>query len=251
MVQTLGRTEAGGGWVRSAPAWARGGGALILLARFLYGFLQLRRWTAAAVAAGRIVRIPGSRVRVVFSDLARGPSVVGLFRPTVVLPAEARGWPAADRRAVLAHELAHVRRGDAWWNVLMAAAVALYWPNPLAWLTARLTRRSAEAAADASAVGRGTPSTEYASLLVELSGKMRRNHPQGISLGGRGSLGARVAMVLAGTKCPRRWHSAAIGVALTCAAVVLAGAGLGPDRALVARLAGHFSVGHEVAAAVL
>ena len=50
--------------------------------------------------------------RLVRSDDAKMPFACGLLRPTIVLPAESDSWTLDRRRAVLLHELAHVRRRD-------------------------------------------------------------------------------------------------------------------------------------------
>src|SRR5688572_9365007 len=50
--------------------------------------------------------------RLVRSDDAKMPFACELLKPTIVLPAESDGWTLDRRRAVLLHELAHVRRRD-------------------------------------------------------------------------------------------------------------------------------------------
>ncbi len=79
------------------------------------------------------------------------PAVVGWLRPVVLLPADWRGWGEPERRAVLAHELAHVRRFDYPLGLLARLGVALHFYHPLVyWLADRL-RLQQELAADALA----------------------------------------------------------------------------------------------------
>ena len=81
------------------------------------------------------------------------PATVGWRRPTLLLPADWRDWGETDRRAVVAHELAHVRRGDYVAGVWAQFCVAFHFYQPLVhWLTARL-RLEQELAADAWAHG--------------------------------------------------------------------------------------------------
>ena len=52
----------------------------------------------------------------------------------VLLPAEAEEWPEDRRRAVLLHELAHVKRRDCLSQLIAQLACAVHWFNPLIWL---------------------------------------------------------------------------------------------------------------------
>lgn len=77
------------------------------------------------------------------------PATIGWRHPVLLLPAEWRSWDLDERRAVLAHEMAHVRRGDFAAGVAAQLALALQFHHPLAhWLASRL-RLEQELAADA------------------------------------------------------------------------------------------------------
>lgn len=93
----------------------------------------------------------------------------GSFRPTILLPAAARDWPQARMRVVLAHELAHIARGD--WATQMTAELlrALAWCTPFAWVAARRLRAESEQASDDAVLQRGIDAPEYASHLVALA----------------------------------------------------------------------------------
>lgn len=77
-------------------------------------------------------------------SLRRGPTPCAstLGRPLLVLPPAAEHWDAATRRAVLGHELAHIRRNDDRWLLLVRLLIDWYWWMP--WLK-RLQRRYVEA----------------------------------------------------------------------------------------------------------
>jgi TonB family protein len=93
----------------------------------------------------------------------------GLLRPRVMLPAGADAWPDDRRRVVLAHELAHVQRGD--WAVQIAAEClrAIFWFHPIVWITCRQLREHAERACDDLVLRGGVEGTEYATHLMELA----------------------------------------------------------------------------------
>ncbi|MCE4553166.1 M56 family metallopeptidase [Pelomonas cellulosilytica] len=79
------------------------------------------------------------------------PALIGLFRPSVALPAdfEMRFTPA-QRVLILAHEEVHSQRLDNLWNLLACGLGALHWWNPLAWWAARRMRADQELACDAA-----------------------------------------------------------------------------------------------------
>ncbi len=91
------------------------------------------------------------RVPLLESDCPDLPATAGWLRPVILLPADWREWSDDDRRAVLAHELAHVRRRDFLATLLALAGRALHFYHPLArGLVSRLRLRQ-EMAADALA----------------------------------------------------------------------------------------------------
>ncbi len=97
------------------------------------------------------------------------PATIGWRRPVLLLPADWRTWNLDERRAVLAHELAHVRRGDFAAGVVAQLALALHFYHPLAhWLAARL-RLEQELAADAwgARLSGGKPS--YLATLARMA----------------------------------------------------------------------------------
>lgn len=109
--------------------------------------------------------------------LCAHPSIVvtwGLRRPKVALPASAAAWPEERIRVVLAHELAHVRRGD--WLMLLAAEIlkCVYWFNPLVWIACARLRRESEHACDDAVINAGVAATAYADHLVDIARELRR-----------------------------------------------------------------------------
>ncbi|MDQ3441063.1 MAG: M56 family metallopeptidase, partial [Planctomycetota bacterium] len=74
------------------------------------------------------------RIVLLGHDDAVMPMTWGIVRPTVLLPREALAWPHDRRRAVLLHELAHVKRLDCLTHLVAQFARATQWFNPLAWV---------------------------------------------------------------------------------------------------------------------
>ncbi len=162
-----------------------------------------------------------------------GPAVVGWWRPVVLLPVEWRTWDDAERRAVLAHELAHVRRGDFAARVIAGLGVALHFYHPLLHLLASRLRLQQELAADALAAsfagGRASYLRALARLALRLDGA-EPAWPAHAFLSSPRTLMRRVEMLRTtdGLK-EKRWPPGA-RLALLAAAVVAASALRGPAR---------------------
>jgi bla regulator protein BlaR1 len=103
---------------------------------------------------------PGSRVRLAISQEAPVPMVTGLLRPTVLIPAQMLDRPHEELRLAVAHELAHVRRGDLWLAWVPAVAETLFWFHPLVPWCVREYVQACEEACDQEAL-RATGATPY------------------------------------------------------------------------------------------
>lgn len=103
------------------------------------------------------------------------PCLVGTLRPTIVLPESVVTESSEARlRHVLAHELAHLLRGDLWTNWLLLAVRILHWVNPVAWWTVREMQAHREAACDElafTALGE-TDRHDYAASIIELAASL-------------------------------------------------------------------------------
>src|SRR5205823_5578577 len=104
-------------WVALAIAWALGAG--IVLARALIAYRRALPRGPLAPAHLRALY-----PRVVIGDDAVGPHVIGILRPTIVLPPALLADEALVRAALL-HELAHVRRRDGLGRLLQVLARAM------------------------------------------------------------------------------------------------------------------------------
>ncbi len=94
------------------------------------------------------------------------PCTWGTLEPVVLLPAVGAGWSSEERRQVVIHELAHVRRFDCATQIIGGLTVALHWFNPLAWYAQRSSRVAREQACDDAVLISGGTASTYASLLL-------------------------------------------------------------------------------------
>jgi TonB family protein len=97
------------------------------------------------------------------------PVTWGLWHPRVLLPADSVNWSEDRKRAVLLHELAHIRRGDWIVQVVSQLACALYWFHPLFWIAQSRLCRESEHACDDVVLNLGMDGEAYASHLLEIA----------------------------------------------------------------------------------
>lgn len=121
--------------------------------------------------AEKIARRMGLRRPVDVREMARdgSPHVAGVLRSVVMLPPSASTWSDEARRAALAHELMHIRRGDRRTLALAQIACAIYWFNPLIWHASAALARERERACDDEVLRLGARPSAYASLLLNLA----------------------------------------------------------------------------------
>ena len=99
------------------------------------------------------------------------PAVCRLFRPVILLPQSL--MPSLDvsqLRAILMHELAHLKRFDLWVNCVQTFLQIIYFYNPLLWFANAIIRRTREQAVDeAVLVAMGEKAQEYLETLVNVA----------------------------------------------------------------------------------
>jgi beta-lactamase regulating signal transducer with metallopeptidase domain/HEAT repeat protein len=120
--------------------------------------------------------------RLLRSEDAKMPFACGVFRATIVLPAECDSWSLDRRRAVLLHELAHVRRHDLIGHTLSRLACAVYWFHPLVWTAAKQLRSESERACDDLALACGARAADYAEHLLDIVTSVRRDATPSVAL---------------------------------------------------------------------
>jgi beta-lactamase regulating signal transducer with metallopeptidase domain len=159
------------------PAWACG--VAVLSIRLLWGYSRVsslkRKGTPAepavlAVVANLSRRIGVARpVRVLISSLADGPSVIGCLKPLVLLPAATLlGLTPQQLEAVLAHELAHIRRHDYLVNIVQMLLETLLFYHPAVWWISSRIRQERELCCDDIAVRSCGDAVVYARALTAL-----------------------------------------------------------------------------------
>ena len=167
-------------------------------------FASIQRFTARIFHSGKslpqkrgdVPQSPpfSSNLRVKITRETVSPAVCGLFRPVILLPQALTETLSPEQlRAVLLHELMHVRRGDVWVNCAQALLQIVYWWNPMVWVAnARLRRLREEAVDDAVVAALREDADVYAPTLLAVA-KFAFHRPLA-SLGLVGILESRSAL---------------------------------------------------------
>ena len=184
-------------------------------------------WVEAARAAARRLGIRRA-VTLLRGGPAAMPLTWGVLRPRLLLPEEADQWPEDRRRAVLLHELAHVRRRDCLTHWLGLAACSAYWFNPLAWYAAARLRAEREQACDDLVLEAGERPSDYAAQLLGVARTLRAARslaPAAMAMARPSGLETRLTSILdarRNRRGPTRWLVAACLAAVLAASATLA-----------------------------
>ncbi|MCI0487131.1 MAG: M56 family metallopeptidase [Blastocatellia bacterium] len=165
-------------------------------------------------------------VRLVESSLVRAPMAIGWLRPVVLLPASAlTGLTPRQLEAILAHELAHIRRHDYLINLFQTIIETLLFYHPAVWWVSRQVRIERENCCDDMAVAVCGDALVYARALTRVE-RLRRAAPQLAMAADGGSLMNRINRIV-GVQSPRsnRFAGLLAGViAIMAVVAVVAGA---------------------------
>jgi uncharacterized protein (TIGR03435 family) len=217
-------------------------GAAAMLMRFLIGW-----WGAARIArAGEPIGLPRECL---FSPTGREgidvresraiavPVTVGLIRQTILLPVVWSHWSIEKLRAVLAHEIAHLRRRDLAVAFTAHLNRCVFWFHPLSWWLERTLAATAEQAADEDAMSVVGDRAAYAEILLEMARAVGQGRGRiawlGVGIDGSGLLHQRIERVLSGET--RRHISPARKaiVAISCVSAILIAVACRPSAATV------------------
>jgi len=239
-------------------AWAAG--VLVLSLRLMGGWFLVQRLarTGSRPAGGEsgevfdrlCRRMAVSRpVRLLESTAVRVPMVVGWLRPVVLMPVSALTGLTADQIvAILAHELAHVRRHDYLVNLVQSVAETLLFYHPAVWWLGRRIREEREHCCDDRAVAVCGDRLAYARALAAMEELRSRPWALAPSAGGKPLL-ARIRRLLGVAPAADRPAGGLAGVVALAAVAALGLALVVAPGAVPARAA--VEAGPTVAGTVL
>jgi beta-lactamase regulating signal transducer with metallopeptidase domain/peptidoglycan/xylan/chitin deacetylase (PgdA/CDA1 family) len=219
-------------------------GALALALRLLGGWVlteRLRRepatplardWRETLARLARQLRV-SRPIRLCESALVEVPTVIGWLRPVILVPASAlTGLSAPQLEALLAHELAHIRRHDYLVNLLQSVLEIVLFYHPAVWWLSGRVRIEREHACDDLAVRATGDVLVYARALTTLE-TLRRQQPQGanartlVVAANGGSLMQRIQRLIKTQPASSQGHSpllASLAIVFLALASIIAGA---------------------------
>ena len=132
-------------------------------------------------------------VRLLSSATAAVPMVIGAFRPAVIIPARLlSGFDARQLEAIVAHELAHVRRHDFLVNLLQNVIEALFFYHPAVWWVSARMRQEREHRCDDIAAKLSGGNLAYGHALAALEQALGGTAPTAAVAASGGSLLKRI-----------------------------------------------------------
>jgi beta-lactamase regulating signal transducer with metallopeptidase domain len=163
------------GWV--VCIWIAG--VLLLSLRAVGGWIRAQRLKRRVLrASGELEEMMtrlkrrlsiSAPVRLYASAIVQVPTVIGWIQPYILLPVTTiTGLSESQLRAILAHELAHIRRHDYLVNLLQTAIETLLFYHPAVWWVGKQMRIEREHCCDDIAVAVCGNAIEYAQALAEL-----------------------------------------------------------------------------------
>lgn len=210
-----------------AYAWMAG--VLLLSLRLLGQWTLLQRYRHTAVRPvdpawqRRLhqlsirLRLPRA-VRLYESAVADVPAVVGWLRPVILIPVSALTQLTPGQvEALLAHELAHIRRHDYVVNLLQSAVETLFFYHPAVWWVGRCMRQEREHCCDDVAVELCGDPVTYARALADLE-QLRLHMPALAMAANGGSLLHRIQRLV----LPRPNRTAPAALCLTAGGLLAA-----------------------------
>jgi len=206
-------------------------GGCVLVRRVRHSGTEQRsgRWQDVLVRLSARLRVTRP-VQLLESALARAPIAIGWLRPVILFPASALAGLSPDQlEAILAHELAHIRRYDYLVNLLQSVVETLLFYHPALWWVSHRIRIEREHCCDDLAVAACGDSVTYARALARME-ELRSVVPQPALAAGGGSLLARIQRLLglSTDKANRSSHWLA-GALVVAVVLVIASVLLVPD----------------------
>lgn len=190
-----------------SAVWLAGAGGMLVYALVSYVLLKKKVGTSTRL-----------RDNIYQSENVGSPFILGVFRPIIYLPYTTDG---RDLEYVVAHERAHIKRMDHLWKPIGFLLLALFWFDPVMWVSFALFCRDVEGACDEKVIGKlDEPSKkEYSSALLNCSAKRFSISACPVAFGETG-VRERVKRVL-NYKKPAFWVIILLVVAAAAAGVLL------------------------------
>lgn len=168
-----------------------------------------------------LTRTLDTAATIAFSDDVGSPATVGARRPLILLPRRVRELPPAVQRAVIAHELVHVRRGDWLFTIAEECWCAVLWFHPGARLVASRLALARETVVDKLTIALTRDRRAYAQALLAFA-QPQSQLPGVTPFIGRRHLSQRISLITEEDVMNRRRLLVSFAIAIVvCSAVTV------------------------------
>ncbi|MFW5820386.1 MAG: M56 family metallopeptidase, partial [Bacteroidota bacterium] len=162
-------------------------GVLFMSLRLLFSLVYLQRFKKKGLIEPdyKIIKVFSGllnkynikrRVKLAESFIAKTPMVLGYFKPLVIVPVGFFSHlPFNQVEAILAHELAHIKRNDFLINIIQAVVELLFFYHPVIYIISKHIREERENCCDDMALYHCEDSTQYVKALARMEGIMPVN----------------------------------------------------------------------------
>lgn len=89
-----------------------------------------------------------SKVEVILQDFKQTPSIIGIFKPKILITKEFLLQDYTTKKYIIMHELSHYKRKDLIFNYILLLITMIHWFNPFVWLFFKRIRQDIELATD-------------------------------------------------------------------------------------------------------
>jgi uncharacterized protein (TIGR03067 family) len=212
-------------------AWLAG--VLTLSTRLLFTWIQVQRLQQRGIQSPRpehqallqrlAARLKISRtVRLLESVMVEVPTVIGWLKPVILLPvASVNSLTVQQLEAILAHELAHIRRADYAVNLVQSLIETLLFYHPAVWWMSARIRQEREHCCDDLATSISGDAASYVAALVRM--EELRCEPRSVAVAARGgdllTRAKRLLVPSAPDRLAPRWLTGAFAMAIAATIV--------------------------------
>jgi len=183
-------------------------GTVLFLVKLIAGYTWIKRITKTAVLDNAVLNKKLTRLKAKFrihrtitlkqSNRITTPMVVGFVKPIILFPLGLVNQLSGEEvSAILAHELAHIKRHDFLFNLIQSLAEAVFYYHPGIWYISTTISKEREHCCDDLAIKHSVGKVSYAKTLVRLQElKLETIQPAVAMAGRRGTFTQRIHRIL-------------------------------------------------------
>ncbi len=162
------------------------------------------------------------KVEILQSSLAKVPMALGYFKPVLLVPASLiSGLSTKEIEAVIAHELAHIKRNDFLFNIIQTIIETLFFYHPAIWIISRIIRNERENSCDDLALKITQDKISYIKALAASQTLFASKPQPAVAFASKGGLLNRVKRIQNNTYMNKNGYEGFIATSLVFISIIL------------------------------